>query len=273
MHCHICNSTDVSLLDEPFQVYACARCNHECSVLLPERQETYSPEYFREKHKKWFEYPNTALFRRISDTVEAVARTRAEHISFLDIGCGQGDLVRFMQDAKSAAKLFGIDLVQNVAHDIIYYQGDFVSFPFPEQFDVVSGLKVIEHIGDPHGFVRKITSVLKPRGVVIMNTVNAGGMLYSFARLLRRIGVRGPFERLYDKHHLEHYKKTSLRLLFESEGYRVMSHRVHNFPLKALDVPEGSKLLAFVYRMGIACVFLLTARFGGVHQTIVCQKS
>ena len=104
------------------------------------------------------------------------------------------------------------------------------------------------------------------------STVNASGALYSLARFLRRIGVRGPFERLYDKHHLEHYKTASLRALFELEGYRVVSHRVHNFPLKALDVPEGSKLLALVYRVGIACAFFLTALQGGVHQTIICQK-
>lgn len=64
----------------------------------------------------------------------------------------------------------------------------------------------------------------------------------------------------------------SLRKLFELEEYRVMSQRTHNFPLKALDVPEGNKFLALIYRAGIACVFSLTSRFGGVHQTIVCQK-
>lgn len=30
--------------------------------------------------------------------------------------------------------------------------------------------------------------------------------------------------------------------------------------------------LVLIYRAGIACVFFLTSRFGGVHQTIVCQK-
>lgn len=272
MQCHICNSADVSLLDAAFSVYACARCGHEFSALPSERQETYRPEYFCETHKKWFEHPNTALFKRINAVVEAVARVRAEHTSFLDIGCGQGDLVRYMQSAGSAVKLYGIDLMKNTARGITFHQGDFAAFPFTERFDIVSGLMIIEHIGDPHGFVRKITSVLKPQGMVIMNTVNGGGLLYTVARCLRRIGFRGPFERLYDKHHLEHYQTTSLRLLFESEGYRVLSHRVHNFPLKALDVPEGNKLLAFLYCAGVACAFLLTARCGGVHQTIICEK-
>lgn len=272
MRCHICQSADISPLDAAFSVYACAQCGHEFSALPPERQETYTPDYFRRTHRKWFEHPNTALFKRIHAVISALARASSSTVSFLDIGCGQGDLLRYMQKAGSRTRLFGIDLVQNAEEGIVYYRGDFVSFPFAERFNAVFGLMVIEHVGDPHGFVRKITSVLKPRGLVIMNTVNAGGLLYALARMLRSIGVRGPFERLYDKHHLEHYKVRSLRTLFELEGYSVICQHTHNFPLKALDVPEGKRWLALFYRVGIACAFLLAARFGGVHQTLICCK-
>ncbi len=280
-HCHICDSSETRILDVRFEVHACRACGHEFSALPPERQETYSPEYFREVHKKWFAHPNVALFRRIHDAVEEQVGAKAGS-SFLDVGCGQGDLLRYMKQAGSRVKLFGIDLVQNSDEGVTYYQGDFVSFPFTQKFDVVSGLMVIEHVGDPRGFIQKISSVLQPQGLVIMNTINAGGFLYSFARALRSAGMRGPFERLYDKHHLEHYKTHSLRKLFELEGYDILSHRTHNFPLKALDVPEGlqqgglarvgNTLLAFIYRVGVSCAFFFTSRLGGVHQTIVCKK-
>ena len=272
MQCHICDSEQTFLLDDSFQVYGCKICTHEFSALPPERQETYGPEYFRETHRKWFEHPNLPLFRKINEAVERLAVHGSGSLSFLDIGCGQGDLLRDMKRAGSRAKLSGIDLVRNTDEGTTYYQGDFVSFPFPEQFDAVSGLMVIEHIGDPNGFTRKISSVLKPKGVVIMNAVNASALLYALARVLRSLQVRGPFERLYDKHHLEHYKTRSLRTLFEREGYEVISHRTHNFPLGALDVPEGNKLLALIYRAGIACIFFLTSRGGGVHQTLIARK-
>ena len=272
MRCHICESKDVSLLDGPLQVFVCAHCEHEFTALSPERQETYSPEYFREKHRKWFEYPNLALFNQIRAAVERYTAGKSS-ISFLDIGCGQGDLLRHLKAAGSRAKLFGIDLAPNADEGISYYQGDFTALSFAERFDVISGLMVIEHIGDPHEFVRKISAALQPNGIAIINTINASGFLYTFARFLRLVGFRGPFERLYEKHHLEHYKTTSLRALFEREGYRILNHRVHNFPLNALDVPEGNKTLAFIYRAGIALAFLFTARFGGVHQTIICRRN
>ena len=272
MHCTICNSKNTLLLDTPFQVYGCRDCRHEWSALPPPKQETYHPEYFREKHRKWFEYPNISLFKRIHEATERYTIGK-DTFSFLDIGCGQGDLLRYLKEKGSRAKLFGIDLVQNKDDGITYYQGDFTRLPFTQKFDVVSGLMVIEHIGDPHEFMRKTTSVLKPGGFVIMNTINSGGFLYTLARFLRTVGFRAPFERLYDKHHLEHYNTSSLRKLFELEGYSIMNHRVHNFPLNALDVPEGSKMLAFFYRTCIACAFLLTARVGGVHQTLICRKS
>ncbi len=272
MNCHICNSSNTRVLDSRYEVYFCRTCGHEFSALPPERQETYSPEYFREAHKKWFENPNAVLFQWIHTIVEATTRGNPSAASFLDVGCGQGDLLRYLRDAGSTVKLFGVDLVQNADERITYYRGDFVSFPFAERFDVISGLMVIEHVGGPHQFVRKISSILKPGGIVIMNTVNAGGFLYTLARVLRRAGLRGPFERLYDKHHLEHYRVASLRKLFELEGYRVIRIRTHNFPLRALDVPEGNALLARIYRIGIACVFFLTSHWGGVHETIIVQK-
>ena|SRR3989338_2528441 len=202
MHCHICNCPDTRVLDAPLEVYACRNCGHEFSALPPERQETYSPEYFRTMHKRWFEYPNTVLFKKIHTVVENAGHTASGAVSFLDVGCGQGDLLRYMKKAGSGARLFGIDLIENRDEGIGYYKGDFISFSFPERFDIVSGLMVIEHIGDPHGFIQKITSVLTPQGIVIMNTVNASGFLYSLARFFRKIGFRGPFERLYHKHHL-----------------------------------------------------------------------
>ena len=254
-------------------VYGCEECGHEWSALPPERQETYNPGYFRETHKRWFEHPNTVLFGKIHDAVKVAtsANDRAA-ITFLDVGCGQGDLLRYMRDVGNKVKLFGIDLVENSDDCITYYKGDFVPFSFSERFNIISGLMVIEHIGNPHEFIQKISSILKPRGIVIMNTVNGSGFLYSLARVLRALRIRGPFERLYDKHHLEHYKTGSLRKLFEIEGYTVISHRTHNFPLKALDVPQGNAFLALIYRLGIASVFFLTSRRGGVHQTIICQK-
>src|SRR3989338_11698258 len=123
MRCHICENADVSLLDKPLQVFVCTRCKHESSALPFERQETYSPEYFLEKHRKWFEYPNLALFNRIRAAVERYTAGKSS-ISFLDIGCGQGDLLRHLKAAGSRAKLFGIDLAPNADEGISYYQGD-----------------------------------------------------------------------------------------------------------------------------------------------------
>ena len=160
MHCHICKSQKTFVLDNLFEVYGCEECGHEWSALPPERQETYSPEYFREAHKRWFEHPNTVLFGKINTVVSVVAWRSSGTASFLDVGCGQGDLLRYMRDAGNTIKLFGIDLVENRDDAITYYKGDFVSFSFTERFDIISGLMVIEHIGDPHGFIKDRKSVV-----------------------------------------------------------------------------------------------------------------
>ena len=132
---------------------------------------------------------------------------------------------------------------------------------------------VIEHINNPVLFVEKVFHILKPNGLVVLNTINSGALIHYIARLLKAFSFRGAFDRLYSHHHLQHYNNKSLANLVKDGGFEIISHKNHNFPLKSVDLPKTNTLIKWIYVSGVAIVFCITNLFGGgLCQTIICKK-
>lgn len=271
--CPVCqNSQNNNLQDERLQVFVCGSCGHVFSENNVAAETIYKPEYYLDDHKNWFLHPNFKLFGIIESYIKN--NFNSQNVSILDIGCGRGDLLNFLHSHQPEWSLCGIDVSENKDQNITYLQGDFVDYEFSQKFDVVVGLMVIEHIPDVVSFVKKISTVLSNQGVVFLVTVNSNSVIYTLARILRRLGWRGPYDRLYHHHHLQHFNNTSLRRLLEKNGYIITKQYNHNFPLSALDLPQSSHILRLVYYFAVACLFAITNIFGGgLNQTIVCKKN
>lgn len=271
--CPICNATsNLQELDPKMGVLVCASCGHTFSKSQPDPESIYNPAYFLSEHKNWFLFPNTALFKRIVDfTKKTFSQTP---LTILDVGCGKGDLLRYFADTFPGNKLVGIDLSDNLSSQITYIKDDFVNHAFVEKFDVITGLMVIEHISDPKAFVKKVHELLATNGITFLVTINNDSVMYRLARVFKALGWRGPFERLYHHHHLQHYTVKSLRRLMEDAGFTTLNQKTHNFPLKAVDLPSGGWLLRAVYYVAVAFIFGITNILGGgMNQTIVCKKT
>src|SRR5205823_11985748 len=65
-----------------------------------------------------------------------------------------------------------------------------------------------------------------PGGLVIIMMLYDRSILYKVARALHRIGIDGPFKRLYDKHHINHFNLSSLRRLVTHQELRSEERRV-----------------------------------------------
>ena len=77
------------------------------------------------------------------------------------------------------------------------------------------------------------------------------------------------FNRLYSKHHLNHFTPRSLRLLLESANIRVKETIVHNAPFAAIDVPEPE----FVFRAAMLGICAAGALTGTSYlQTVIGEK-
>ena len=77
----------------------------------------------------------------------------------LDIGSGGGEHAKFL-------RLFGKRAYTTDLHEEADYQGDFLTYEFPEKFDAVFCSHVLEHQRNVGMFLEKIYTVLSDNGVL-----------------------------------------------------------------------------------------------------------
>jgi 2-polyprenyl-3-methyl-5-hydroxy-6-metoxy-1,4-benzoquinol methylase len=250
-------------------LYRCPRCTHAFSHLDSVREfEQYRTSYFEEDHKRWFDHPNTALFRQIAAVIPNGA-------SLLDVGCGRGDFLRYLRGIRPDLRLCGIDLSDNQDADgIRFLQGDVMQYKFQETFDAVTSLAVIEHIADVGGFTERLRGFTKSNGVVAVMTLNESSILYRLARTGHRLNVSLAFNRLYSRHHLHHFTRESLRTLLRRRGLIVDSEIIHNPPLSAIDIPVDSRVADTLLRAAMWALCKAGDLTNQSYlQTVVCRAS
>jgi len=218
-------------------------------------------------HENWFANPNVSLFRLVAETIVR----HKEDASVIDIGAGRGELLTYLRERSPHLSLTGLDVsLQPEIPGVEVIRADINSVELGERrWDVVVTLATIEHLKDVRAFAARLHSLLVPSGLAIVATNNERSITYDVARLFRRLGYDVAFERLYDRHHLNHFNPASLRTLFESSGFRPLRLHKHNIPLAAVDMPKESALL----RLGVWGTFALGRVTGRTFfQTLVLER-
>ena len=267
--CHTGSKFEAGFSD--VHLYRCPVCDHCFTDLARIRTlEQYGPEYFATDHKNWFDNPNLNLFRRIRETIAK----EKQDASVLDVGCGNGDFLKYLRRVEPGLALTGIDLAPcRPVEGIQFIQGNVETYAFPQHFDAVVSLAVIEHMPDVRRFSHSLVELCKTGGLVVTTTLNDRSVLYEAARLLNRIEYTGPFERLYSKHHLNHFNTRSLRRLFDTSGLSTVGLLRHDIPMAAVDFEASSVVLQKLLRIGVWGTFLLGRISGRTYlQTLFCRK-
>jgi SAM-dependent methyltransferase len=270
--CPICGAHSRFVADHPdAKLYRCPQCTHFFSDVASMKEvEGYDPSYFDERHQRWFEHPNAWLFDKIADAMPQSGSFR----SVLDAGCGRGDFLRHLRKRRPDLSLTGIDVSPNEDIDgIKFIEGDFQAYPFKEQYDAVVSLAVIEHLSDVRAFARRVAELTRPDGVIVISTVNDSSLLFRLARGLRNVGVSVAFDRLYGKHHLNHFTPRSLEVLLKSQGISPRHAIFHNAPFAAIDVPASNPITDTAFRAAMFGICLAGDLTGTSYlQTVICRR-
>lgn len=106
--------------------------------------------------------------------VHRFVRSRNENIKLLDVGCGEAEFLKVMDNNRF--NLTGIDFRVNkkISNESIgLIEGSFLEHNFDDrEFDVITMWHVIEHLPNPYRLFNKIDRVLKKDGVVFISTPN-----------------------------------------------------------------------------------------------------
>jgi len=134
--------------------------------------------------------------------------------------------------AETARALWGIDVTVSRIED---YTND------GEAFDFVRMGHVIEHLADPESAMRNVASIMRPGGVILIDTDNAEGFRSQIESLIRRLVGEGAaarlvkmatgkqlkkkYGRLIPPVHVNIFSERALRRVLEEAGFEVLETR------------------------------------------------
>lgn len=87
------------------------------------------------------------------------------------------------------------------------------------RYDAIVFNDVFEHLPDPVSVIVEIERRLDPGGLAVLNLPSSNGVIFRFARGLYRLGVVGPYHRLWqkglDSPHITYFNPGNLRCFVE----------------------------------------------------------
>lgn len=268
--CPICdNNVPLNYELRDVFLFYCQSCMHRFSIIKSNCDETYNDSYYNEKHKNWFENPDTKLYETIAEHIR-----KSKSKSVLDVGCGNGNLLKYLRSQIDGVSLTGIDLSNVKGFDgVTIINKSFLNYEWDCKFDMITSLATIEHIDDVNKFVTKIHQKLNSNGLVLVMTMNDDSILYRVARLLKNYGLSKSFLRLYDKHHVNHFSHYSLKKILTVKGFSIQKVYLHNATLKSLDIESSNKFEYYFNKLGVLFLFIIGKITGKTYlQSIVARK-
>jgi 2-polyprenyl-3-methyl-5-hydroxy-6-metoxy-1,4-benzoquinol methylase len=184
--------------------------------------------------------------------------------TLLDVGCDTGVFVEFAVGKGMSA--IGIDVFDRVveigrARGRDLRLGTLETAGISDQsIDVVTGFDLIEHVDDPVSFVDNVKRVLRPGGVVALETPNYEGLIYRLGRMLdklpRKAAIAAVQERLWPPFHVQYFTAPALARLLAETGFEAVVVRGREMDADELMLAQP------VLRLAVRSVFMTGRAFG-----------
>lgn len=243
--CLVCSGKEFKtrFTTDNFSVVQCkgCTCGYKSSVLEgnDEVLEAYydTEEYWQDNPNRQDggveysdDHPKIALYKR---DLGRLAGFVPEKGPLLDVGCAKGVFLNLA--SKEGWDPHGVELspwASQYARDnfnLEVFTGGLEDSPYePGTFSAVTALDVIEHVTDPTAMVSKVSELLKPGGVFIVGTPNAGSLLHHTAELLYKMSgkaVSWPLLQIFgieDNGHIIFFSTESLERLLNKYDMEVV---------------------------------------------------
>lgn len=145
-------------------------------------------------------------------------------VSVIDYGCGSGE---WLSDSRvilgGSAELIGVDFSEHEPQlskikGFRYLNTSELSTIKDNSVDACRMIQVIEHLENIHGVLREIRRVMKPQGVLLIETPVAMGWDF-------KIGRDGLWGGWHAPRHFHVFSVESLRVILEDSGFEVVREK------------------------------------------------
>lgn len=233
--CNICKGTSFRKVYtyRTHRVLRCNRCKTLCRDVIFNREESeklYSEEYFCNLQKDFF-HSNRELreraFRKKIGIIDSVYPSKGR---LLDLGCAVGTFLKVAREDSWAVE--GIEISEYAAkyavekEDLSVHNGDLRDITLPsESFDVVTMWDMVDHSETPNDVIKEVHRILKPGGIVAMDTFMDDSLLFAVANVIYKLTfgiVKGPSCKAHPIHHSHYFSTKTFRLLLETNGFEII---------------------------------------------------
>jgi len=277
MACLVCGADTRRGLSEWHS--SCTRCGYEAAALAVAINEAQAHSAIDEAQR---EASLKALRTENFRDIVGWARQQAPSArTLLDVGSAHG---WFLEAAAPHFSVAGVEPDAEVggraiARGLPVRLGYFPDALQPgEQFDVIVFNDVIEHIPPIRSALEACHARLNPGGILILNLPNSRGLFYRLSKVFAAAGLRGPFERMWQKDmpspHVHYFNPENLTKLLESMGFQrsfaseLPAIKAEGLYQRIAYAGQGSKLKQWLQYAAILCALPVLKLFPS--DIIVC---
>lgn len=224
-HCFVCgNPASAMIFSKESTMFSCCSCGAQWQdpSSLVSSETLYSADYYK---NIWGYSPEKDALVGSSKYATSKKMIRLLHQyckggTVLDVGCGLGYLLSFLQQDSFAYDAYGVELSsfgKDISEKRIGKGRIFSCFEEVKKkkilFDAILFFDSMEHIPNQDQLFADISSLLKPQGVVVVIMPDSSSWI---SRLMGKHWLE------YKKDHVLFYSKKALRLQLENKGFQLL---------------------------------------------------
>ncbi|MFO0981650.1 MAG: class I SAM-dependent methyltransferase [Planctomycetota bacterium] len=224
--CLLCGATEPRTMftEPPYRIVKCTGCGLVYTLpRLPAETiaQMYQVDYWQSAQAKDFGYTDYVRDRELYLRTyrmrrKLILKYHPQPGRVLDVGCAAGYFLKTMHEI--GWQTTGVELSAHMAH----YARTEMALPDvrqgmleaqelePQSFDVITFWDVIEHLEDPRPALRHAAGLLKPDGIIVIETQNVDSW---FARIMGKRWQHYKYEE-----HLYHFSPATLPRLLAASG-------------------------------------------------------
>lgn len=226
--CPYCQSSNYQFLYSTYDIfenqYELVHCR-TCSAIFLTPNPTkallakaYDDSYYggSEEDEKFEGLVEKGLYYFRKRRARKVARLIGNKGNVLDVGCGNGQFLEQVS-AFGNIQIFGTEMVGSSARraskirNIHLYVGELTREIYTEPFDLISLFHVFEHLENPQDYIKKIDTLLKPGGYLLMSFPNIDSWQARF--------FKSKWLHLDPPRHLFFFKPQNFKAIMAERGY------------------------------------------------------